>query len=189
MPLIGERMDGVRTEASARASTQQETPQTLFECKQDGTEALLMSLFPGAGRIDLDGLLPARGAGKVAQTESAHPGKGQSTLEAGNGENTESKNMTRIRLLRQQLQWSAADNVALQEQIIVANEELRKVKGVLDLIQKDLNTARDENFALRAHMEDIRPQFLAELDEAMLRSIGICTVCREDYGPNKLPAT
>ncbi|KAJ8078374.1 hypothetical protein PM082_000581 [Marasmius tenuissimus] len=185
MPLIGERMDDV---CNGRATNQQETPRS-SECKQDGTEALLMSLFPGAGRIDLDGLLPAPGVGKMAQTGSVHPGKGQSTLATGNRENTESKNMTRIRLLREQLQWSAADNLAVREQINTANEELQKVKSVLDLTQKDLNTARDENLALRAHMAEIRPQFLAELDEAMLRSIGICTVCQDEYGPDKLPAT
>ncbi|KAL0569650.1 hypothetical protein V5O48_012312 [Marasmius crinis-equi] len=168
-------------------------------------------LKPGAGRIDLEGLLPERWGVKErvkSQTSittsgpKAHEGEGldlltkNSATPALSSKNDEAD--TRVHLLRQQLQRSAMHNMALQDRL---EETEREYNGRIEQSEKsvkvkdcEMDVLRDENTALhvqmaelQTRMEELQTNFLVALDRAIDSSMGHCTICLDKYEPKKLP--
>ncbi|KAL0566853.1 hypothetical protein V5O48_015143 [Marasmius crinis-equi] len=139
-------------------------------------EIVLNSLFPGAGRIDLEGLLAER---RDAREESKNPAsistsgpKAQGDVESfGEIARTSAtpafslksdEATTRIHLLRQQLQRSATHAVALQDRLERTEREyasrLEQWHKSLQVKERELDVLRDENTALHVQMTELQAQ-------------------------------
>ncbi|KAL0565253.1 hypothetical protein V5O48_016774 [Marasmius crinis-equi] len=93
-----------------------------------------------------------------------------------------------IRLLREQLKRVEDKNMALQESLQSAEKEY---KDQLEEKDHELSVIRDENTAIHCQMVEDKAQFVemfyGHLDKAIKRSLECCSICLEDYSPERLP--